>query len=70
MNLRSPKLALLVGALSLLEGAPLPPAPRPGGARQAAGEVLRLSERGAQLVGIGYAVISVQNHANPEQRAC
>ena len=70
MNLRSPKLALLVGALTLLEGCAVAASPALGlgGARQAAGEALRLSERGAQLVGIGYAVISVQNHANPEQR--
>lgn len=70
MNLRSPKLALLVGALTLLEGCAVAASPALGlgGARQAAGEALRLSERGAQLVGIGYAVISVQNHSNPEQR--
>ena len=70
MSLRSPKLLLLVGALTLLEGCAVAASPALGlgGARQAAGEALRLSERGAQLVGIGYAVISVQNHANPEQR--
>ena len=70
MNLRSPKMALLVGALTLLEGCAVAASPALGlgAARQAAGEALRLSERGAQLVGIGYAVISVQNHANPEQR--
>ena len=44
------------------------PALNLGGARSVAGEALRLSERGSQLVGIGYAVISVQNHSNPEQR--
>ena len=70
MSLRSPKLLLLVGALTLLEGCAVAASPALGlgGVRQAAGEALRLSERGAQLVGIGYAVISVQNHANPEQR--
>ena len=44
------------------------PALNLGGARAAASEAMRLSERGRQLVGIGYAVISVQNHGNPEQR--
>lgn len=44
------------------------PALNLGAARVLAGEALRLSERESQLVGIGYAVISVQNHSNPEQR--
>lgn len=61
---------LLLSTAALLGGCAVAasPALSLGGARQAAGEAMRLSERGAQLVGIGYAVVSVQNHTNPEQR--
>ena len=70
MSERGKQLALLLGATLALGGCAVAasPALTLGGARQAAGEAMRLSERGAQLVGIGYAVISVQNHSNPEQR--
>lgn len=70
MSERGKQLALLLGATLALGGCAVAasPALTLGGARQVAGEAMRLSERGAQLVGIGYAVISVQNHSNPEQR--
>jgi hypothetical protein len=70
MSERGKQLALLLGATLALGGCAVAasPALTLGGDRQAAGEAMRLSERGAQLVGIGYAVISVQNHSNPEQR--
>ena len=70
MSERGKQLVLLLGATLALGGCAVAasPALTLAGARQAAGEAMRLSERGAQLVGIGYAVISVQNHSNPEQR--
>lgn len=70
MALSSLRTLSLLALAALLGGCAVAASPAfsLGGAQQAAGEAMRLSERGAKLVGIGYAVISVQNHSNPEQR--
>ena len=56
--------ALLLEGCTLIASSAL----APGGAREVVGEAMRLNDRASQLVGIGYAVVSVQNHSNPEQR--
>ncbi len=56
--------ALLLEGCTLIASSAL----APEGAREVVGEAMRLNDRASQLVGIGYAVVSVQNHSNPEQR--